>query len=118
MRITQLLQRVQSAITAERYERHIGRTVQLLIDRAGSDDELAVARAPWQADDIDGVTHLDTDAPIGSLVEALITDVVDDYDFEATATGLVLLPPAFSPRAQASRTLPLMASSSIGSFGR
>ncbi|MBC7842351.1 MAG: 30S ribosomal protein S12 methylthiotransferase RimO [Gemmatimonadaceae bacterium] len=113
-----MLQRLQSAITAERYERHIGRTVQLLIDRAGGEDELAVARAPWQADDIDGVTHLDTDAPIGSLVDARITDVVDDYDFEATATGIVLLPPARSPRAQASRTLPLMASSSIGSFGR
>ncbi len=112
------LQRVQAAITAERYERHIGRTVQLLVDRAGSDDELAVARAPWQADDIDGVTHLDTDAPLGSLVEAMITDVVDDYDFEATATGIVLLPPALVQRERASRTLPLVASSSIGSFGR
>jgi len=112
-----LLQRVQSAITAERYERHIGRTVQLLIDRAGSDDELAVARAPWQADDIDGVTHLDTDAPAGALVEAVITDVIDDYDFEATATGIVLLPPAFASRARTARTLPLV-SSSMGSFGR
>jgi ribosomal protein S12 methylthiotransferase len=111
------LQRVQSVITAERYERHIGRTVQLLIDRAGSDDELAVARAPWQADDIDGVTHVDTDAPIGSLVEATITDVVDDYDFEATATGIVLLPPAFSASQRSARTLPLV-SSSMGSFGR
>jgi ribosomal protein S12 methylthiotransferase len=104
-------------ITAERYERHIGRTVQLLIDRAGTDDELAVARAPWQADDIDGVTHVDTDAPIGSLVEATITDVVDDYDFEATATGIVLLPPAFSASQRSARTLPLV-SSSMGSFGR
>jgi len=112
------LQRLQTSITAERYERHIGRTVQLLIDRAGSDDELAVARAPWQADDIDGVTHLDTDAPMGALVEATITDVVDDYDFEATAGGLVLLPPAFAVRDRAARILPLAASSSIGSFGR
>ena len=113
-----MLQRVQSAITAERYERHIGRTVSLLIDRAGSDDELAVARAPWQADDIDGVTHIDTDAPVGSLVEAVIADVVDDYDFEATATGIVLLPPAFSAAQRVTRALPLVASSSIGSFGR
>ena len=112
------LQRAQSAITGERYERHIGRTVSLLIDRAAADDELAVARAPWQADDIDGVTHLDTDAPAGSLVEALITDVVDDYDFEATATGIVVLPPALATRHRATRSLPLMAASSIGSFGR
>ncbi len=113
-----MLQRMQAGITAERYERHIGRTVQLLIDRAGSDDELAVARAPWQADDIDGVTHLDTDAPVGSLVEATITDVVDDYDFEATASGIILLPPALVQRERAARVLPLVASSSIGSFGR
>jgi ribosomal protein S12 methylthiotransferase len=91
--------------------------VQLLIDRASSEDELAVARAPWQADDIDGVTHIDTDAPVGSLVQALITDVVDDYDFEATATGIVLLPPALVQRERVARTLPLV-SSSIGSFGR
>jgi ribosomal protein S12 methylthiotransferase len=113
-----MLQRVQSAITAERYERHIGRTVSVLVDRAASDDELAVARAPWQADDIDGVTHLDTEAPAGSLVEVMITDVVDDYDFEAKATGLVRLPPALAQRERVSRSLPLMAVSSIGSFGR
>jgi ribosomal protein S12 methylthiotransferase len=112
------LQRVQAGITAERYERHIGRTVQLLVDRAGTDDELAVARAPWQADDIDGVTHVDTDAPAGSLIEATITDVVDDYDFEATATGVVVLPPARALGDRTTRSLPLAAASSIGSFGR
>ena len=113
-----MLQRVQSAITAERYERHIGRTVSVLVDRAASDVDLAVARAPWQADDIDGVTHLDTDAPAGSFIEVVISDVVDDYDFEAAATGAVLLPPALAQRDRVSRALPLMAVSSIGSFGR
>ena len=112
------LQRLQAGITSERYERHIGRTVSLLVDRAGTDDELAVARAPWQADDIDGVTHLDTDAPAGSLVEATINEVVDDYDFEATATGNVLLPPAQMQRERSARSLPLATASSIGSFGR
>ena len=116
-RLDRLLQ-LQTSITAERYERHIGRTVSLLVDRAGTEDELAVARAPWQADDIDGVTHLDTEAPVGALVQATITDVIDDYDFEATQTGIVLLPPALVQRERASRSLPLMASSSIGSFGR
>ena len=116
-RLDRLLQ-LQASITAERYERHIGRTVSLLVDRAGDEDELAVARAPWQADDIDGVTYLDTEAPVGALVQATITDVIDDYDFEATPTGIVLLPPALVQRERASRSLPLMASSSIGSFGR
>jgi ribosomal protein S12 methylthiotransferase len=109
---------LQTSITAERYERHLGRTVQLLIDRAGTDEEFAVARAPWQADDIDGVTDVDTDAPVGSFVEATITEIVDDYDFEATATGVVVLPPSQLQTERASRTLPLVASSSIGSFGR
>jgi ribosomal protein S12 methylthiotransferase len=112
------LQRTQAAITAERYERHIGRTVPLLIDRAGTEEEFAVARAPWQADDIDGVTDVDTDAAVGSIIEATITDVVDDYDFEATATGIVLLPAVVSASARVSRSLPLMATTSIGSFGR
>ena len=116
-RLDQLL-RVQASITAERYERHIGRSVSLLVDRAGTADELAVARAPWQADDIDGVTHVHTDAPAGSLVQAVISDVIDEYDVEATATGIVSLPPAHAPRRPASRSLPLVASSSIGSFGR
>ena len=116
-RLDQLL-RVQASITAERYERHIGRSVSLLVDRAGTVDEPAVARAPWQADDIDGVTHVHTDAPAGSLVQAVISDVIDEYDFEATATGIVSLPPAHASRRPASRSLPLVASSSIGSFGR
>jgi ribosomal protein S12 methylthiotransferase len=113
------LQHLQSAITAERYERHIGRTVQLLVDRASSTEELAVARAPWQADDIDGVVHIETDAPAGSLIEAIIDDVVDDYDFDATATGVVLLPPALHSAPSSARTLPMMTEpSTIGSFGR
>ena len=112
------LQRLQAGITAERYERHVGRTVQLLVDRAGSDDQPAVARAPWQADDIDGVTYVYTDAPAGALVEAEIGEVVDDFDFIASPTGLVLLPPAKITVAAASRTLPMLGTSTIGSFGR
>ncbi|HYW51790.1 MAG TPA: hypothetical protein VE861_14340, partial [Gemmatimonadaceae bacterium] len=112
------IEELQRAITSERYERFLGRETRVLVERSHEESGIVVCRAPWQADDIDGVTHIDTDAPAGALVEATITDVIDDYDFEATATGIVLLPPAFAPRARTSRTLPLMASSSIGSFGR
>ena len=112
------VQQMQAAITAERYERHVGRTVQVLIDRAGDEDKPAVARAPWQADDIDGVTYVFTDAPPGSLVEVTIEEVVDDYDFLATETGPVILPPAQLPEAATGRTLPVMGTSTIGSFGR
>jgi ribosomal protein S12 methylthiotransferase len=112
------LTRTQAAITAERYERHIGRTVPLLIDRAGTDEEFAVARAQWQADDIDGVTDVDTDAPVGTIIEATITELIDDYDFEATATGAIIVPAAAPTAVNAARALPMMATTSIGSFGR
>src|SRR5690606_15524891 len=46
---------LQRVITAERYERHLGRRVRLLIDLPAGEDGLAQARAPWQADDVDGV---------------------------------------------------------------
>src|SRR5215204_2386136 len=75
------LTELQRSITAERYERHLGRRVPLLVDRAGAAGEPAVARAPWQADDVDGVVRVSTPAAAGSFVEATITEVVDDYDF-------------------------------------
>ena len=71
------------------------------------------ARSPWQADDIDGVTWLDADAPAGAFVDVEVTGVVDDYDFSARVLSVVGAP-AVQPRA-ASRRLPL---ASIGSFGR
>jgi ribosomal protein S12 methylthiotransferase len=73
----------------------------------------AAGRLPWQADDIDGVTWLDTDAPVGSFVEVDVSDVIDDYDFSARVLA-VLDAPAVAPRA-ASRELPL---ATTGSFGR
>ena len=113
------LSELQRAITAERYERHLGRATQLIVDRPGLDGEPAEARAPWQADDVDGVTRLHTSAPAGALVSARIDDVVDDYDFEATGTGLVLLPPGAGAPARR-RMLPMAGSgaATVGSFGR
>ena len=113
------LTELQRAITAERYERHLGRATHLLVDRPAAAGEPAVARAPWQADDVDGVTLVRTDAPAGALVRATIDDVVDDYDFTATAAGVVLLPAGAAARPPR-RMLPMAAAvpATIGSFGR
>lgn len=113
------LTELQRSVTAERYEARLQRRVRLLVDRPAADDGLAQARAPWQADDVDGVTWVATDAPAGSFIEADMKEVVDDYDFEAAAAMLVepaVAAPARAPR----RTLPVATQSAgtIGSFGR
>ena len=106
---------LQQVITAERYERRVGQVVPLLVDRVDEDGP-AQARAPWQADDVDGVTWVATDAPPGSFVEARIDAVVDDYDFAATAVRVLQVPVTARPERR-SRALPMMATT-IGSFGR
>lgn len=112
------LTELQRDITAERYERHIGRTVRAMVDRVDADGTVQ-ARTVWQGDDIDGVTWLTTGAHSvtpGTIVTARITDVVDDYDVAATLAGIESAPiPAGPPRA--ARTLPVMGTT-IGSFGR
>jgi ribosomal protein S12 methylthiotransferase len=107
---------LQRAITAERYEEYLGRTTTLLVDRAAADGEPAQARAPWQADDVDGVTWLDTDATAGSFVEARVDEVVDDYDF--TATKLRVVSAWWSRPAKRTRALPMVALPTVGSYGR
>ncbi len=114
---------LQRAITAERYEQRIGARTHALVERSSANAGRegggaaagtgAVARLPWQADDIDGVTWLDTDAPVGSFVDVEVTDVVDDYDFSARVLS-VIDAPAVVPHAPG-RELPL---ATIGSFGR
>ena len=108
-RVTEL----QRAISAERYERHVGTSVRVLVNEAASAESPALARAPWQADDIDGVVRLDRDAAPGTFVDVRIVDVEDDFDFSATVLGDA--PAAAAPRAR--RLLPMAATSSIGSFG-
>ena len=109
------LTELQRAITAERYEAHIGRTIRAIVDHPADEEGICTARTVWQANDIDGVTRLLGDAPAGAIVDAAIEDVVDDYDFRATLVRVVDVPPAVAPRPR--RTLPI-AGSSIGSFGR
>lgn len=107
---------LQRLITAERYERRVGRVTRALVDRLQSDGTIE-ARATWQADDIDGITRIpgDGSAPRpGSLVDVAIERVVDDYDFEASLIRVVSSP-ATAPRR--TRTLPVVGAT-LGSYGR
>jgi ribosomal protein S12 methylthiotransferase len=109
------LMELQRAVTSERYERHIGRTVRAMVDRVDESCGTAQARTVWQADDIDGVTHLEAQAlRPGALLDVRVTDVVDDFDFVASVERVVSQPAAVS---SARRSLPVMATT-IGTFGR
>ena len=111
------LTELQRIITAERYERHVGRTVRAMVDRVADANGVADARTVWQADDIDGVTRVRTTAVPGSILDVRIDDVVDDFDFLATALAVVDAPRPAPVRA--SRSLPMFAGgNTIGSFGR
>jgi ribosomal protein S12 methylthiotransferase len=114
-RLEQLID-LQRAITAERYERRLGRVWTAMVDRVDEESERAVARLPWQADDVDGVTYLDIPLRPGTLVEVTPVEVVDDYDFEATVVRVIDSPAPLTP-VTIGRQLPLV-SSTIGSFGR
>jgi ribosomal protein S12 methylthiotransferase len=103
---------LQRAVTAERYERFVGKRTRGIVDRRG---DLLEARAIWQADDIDGITWLEGDAAPGSIVDMTITAVQDDYDFLATQHA-VLVTARAAVRERAS--LPVVSLTSIGSFGR
>ena len=107
------LTELQRSITAERYERHVGRTARVLVDRAGRAGVPAEARAPWQADDIDGIVRIDAPIAAGRFADVRIDRVEDDYDFRATFLGSIDVEAA--PRR--SRALPVTATT-MGSYGR
>ena len=109
------LTELQLAVTAERYERRVGRTVQAIVDRAADVTGIADARTVWQADDIDGITRVRTDAIPGTILDVRIDSVENDYDFEATALRLISAPTTMERRV--GRALPMLATT-IGSFGR
>jgi ribosomal protein S12 methylthiotransferase len=110
------LTEVQRAITAERYESRVGRSVLALVDRSEPATRTSQARLPWQADDIDGVTQLDEALTPGTFAEVAVEEVVDDYDFQASVIRVAM--PATTPRARrTSRQLPIQ-EATIGSFGR
>jgi ribosomal protein S12 methylthiotransferase len=108
------LTELQRSITVERYEARIGKVTRVLVDRI-DENGMAVARLPWQADDIDGVTVLDSRVEPGEFAEVTIEEVVDDYDFRATVIQRIdRIAPVESIRAR--RVLPMAAT--IGSYGR
>ena len=107
------LTELQRSITADRYERHVGRTVRVIVDRAGSPGMPAEARAPWQADDIDGIVRIEAPLTAGRFADVRIDSVEDDYDFRATLIGAV--DAVAAPRRP--RALPVT-STTIGSYGR
>jgi ribosomal protein S12 methylthiotransferase len=109
------LTELQRVITAERYEERIGQRTRVLVDAPPDASGRAEARAPWQADDVDGVTRVVTGAEPGDFVDVVIDAVEDDYDFAATALRTVerQRPAPRSPRSR--RVLPV---TSAGSFGR
>jgi ribosomal protein S12 methylthiotransferase len=106
---------LQRSISAEQYERHIGRVVPAMVDRPDPAAALAQARVLWQADDIDGITHVTGSAPAGSLVRVRLDDVVDEVDFRATLIDTIS-EPAQQPTSR--RSLPLLAGISQATFGR
>src|SRR3954462_2456110 len=109
------LMELQRQVTAERYERFVGRTARTMIDRVF--DGEAQGRTVWQADDVDGIAYVQgaEDLAPGTIVDAVIEGIEDDVDFRATLLRVVDRPGA--PIPTRSRSLPVM-STTIGSFGR
>jgi ribosomal protein S12 methylthiotransferase len=113
---------LQRSITADRYEERVGARATALVDYAAADGNAALARLPWQADDIDGMTRLEAGAGFagvepapGDLVEVEVAEVVDDYDFVARVLRVVPRPAAPVAR----RGLPVMASAApFASYGK
>ena len=108
------LMELQRQITAERYERLIGRTARTMIDRIV--DGEAQGRTVWQADDVDGIIYVQGAESLtpGTIIDAVIEGVEDDVDFRGTLLRVISAP---APQPKRARSLPVM-STSIGSFGR
>jgi len=83
-RLAEVLE-LQRAISAERLQRLVGRAVEVLVDGPDEGDATrSVGRTMWQADDVDGCTHLTGPAvpAAGSFVRARIVEALD-YDLVA-----------------------------------
>lgn len=109
------LNEVQRLVTADGYERRVGRQTRAIVDRITPDG--VEARTLWQADDIDGITLLTNAGGLapGTIVDVRVDGVVDDVNFAATVVRVVSVAERSSTRR---RPLPLAAVGSIGSFGR
>ena len=109
------LMELQRQVTAERYERFVGRTARTMIDRIV--DGEAQGRTVWQADDVDGIALVQGAEPLapGTIVDAVIEGIEDDVDFRATLLRVV--DSTERRRVPRTRSLPVMGTT-IGSFGR
>ena len=76
----------QRQIAFERNAERVGRRVTVLVDEVDGDD--VVARAPWQAPEVDGVVRLEgaNGARPGDFVTVEITDA-EEYDLVAVPAG-------------------------------
>jgi ribosomal protein S12 methylthiotransferase len=72
----------QRGIAMERNEARIGRRVTVLVDEVG--DGAALARAPWQAREVDGMVIIEGGGELepGGFVEVIVTDA-DEHDLTA-----------------------------------
>ena len=111
------VQELQRGITADRYERMIGRVVPAIVDRAGSGGQPAQARIYAQADDVDGVTWIATNAEPGALLDVRLTRVVDDYDFHADVVR-VISEGKGNDSTRARRMLPMAPAGASRSYGK
>jgi ribosomal protein S12 methylthiotransferase len=92
-RLEELLE-VQRAISGERLARFVGRETRALVDLVADPGDPTqagathVARVPWQADDVDGVTYVANGgwATPGAFLDVRITEA-EDYDFRAVTSG-------------------------------
>ena len=107
------LTELQRSITAERYDARLGTTSQVIVDRLAGNGG-ALARLPWQADDIDGITFIGEPLTPGSIAAVKVEEVVDDYDFRASVIRVEARMPLVRNR---TRVLPLVAQTA-GSYGR
>jgi len=111
-RVTEL----QRVITSERYDTHVGRRVRVLVDRVDATSGTAEARAPWQADDVDGVTRFAGAVSPGDLADVAIESVEDDYDFAAVLVKVAERYRTPGRPTSFGRVLPV--ATTAGSFGR
>ena len=115
-RLEELLE-VQRSISAERLARKIGTTQRVIVDRVV--DGRLQGRIEGQADDVDGVTWLETGSfPVpGTLVEARVTST-EDYDLEADVLRILRTAPDLREDRGSGRQLPVVPIGLEGGFGR
>jgi len=111
------VEELQRQISAERYDRMVGRVVRGIVDRAAVPGRSAQARIYAQADDVDGVTWVDTAAGPGALIDVRLSGVSDDYDFRGEVVRIVAEGNAAQQRSPR-RVLPLAPSARSHSYGK